>query len=255
MGITIGADPELFLTNGGRLISAIDRIGGSKQEPLDIGEGCAIQEDNVAAEFCIPPAEKVEDFIKSIQYATNYIRAIARDYQLDLAIGIASYSFDKDQLAHPKAQEFGCDPDYNAWTLEMNPRPQATDACLRSAGGHVHIGTKKDIIEVVKCADLYLGVPSTLKDSDTKRRQLYGNAGCFRPKPYGVEYRTLSNFWIWSVRNIEWVFKQTVKAEEMAETISFSKEDEEMIRTCISKGDTKLAYDISKKFKLGLRNV
>lgn len=60
--------------------------------------------------------------------------------------------------------------------------------------------------------DLHLGVPSLVLDKDTERRKLYGKAGAFRPKPYGVEYRTLSNFWIWSEENIKWAWDQTNKA-------------------------------------------
>jgi hypothetical protein len=32
-------------------------------------------------------------------------------------------------------------------------------------------------------------------DGTSVRRSLYGKAGCCRLKPYGVEYRTVSNFW------------------------------------------------------------
>jgi hypothetical protein len=33
-------------------------------------------------------------------------------------------------------------------------------------------------------------------DKDKERRKLYGKPGAFRPKPYGCEYRVLSNAWV-----------------------------------------------------------
>ena len=56
--------------------------------------------------------------------------------------------------------------------------------------------------------DFYLGLPSLLFDADTRRREMYGKAGCFRPKPYGAEYRTLSNAWLKSEELIRWVHRQ-----------------------------------------------
>lgn len=47
--------------------------------------------------------------------------------------------------------------------------------------------------------DLFCGIPSVLIDrsKDAKiRRMLYGKAGDFRKPNYGLEYRSLSNFWI-----------------------------------------------------------
>jgi len=47
--------------------------------------------------------------------------------------------------------------------------------------------------------DLFCGIPSVLLDisNDAKiRRQLYGKAGDYRLPFHGIEYRTLSNFWI-----------------------------------------------------------
>ena len=44
-------------------------------------------------------------------------------------------------------------------------------------------------------ADLYIMLPALRHDSSNERRELYGQAGRFRPKPYGIEYRTPSNFW------------------------------------------------------------
>jgi hypothetical protein len=40
-------------------------------------------------------------------------------------------------------------------------------------------------------------------DSDVNRRLLYGKAGTIRIKPYGIEYRTLSNFWLKGVQQKE----------------------------------------------------
>jgi len=50
----------------------------------------------------------------------------------------------------------------------------------------------------VKQLDWYLGGWSTQVDPDTVRRNLYGKSGAMRFKPYGVEYRVLSNFWLTS---------------------------------------------------------
>jgi len=65
---------------------------------------------------------------------------------------------------------------------------------------------------LVKQLDCYLGLPSVVWDRDAKRRQMYGAAGAFRPKPYGVEYRVLSNAWLLNEKRMRFVFNQTVKA-------------------------------------------
>jgi hypothetical protein len=51
---------------------------------------------------------------------------------------------------------------------------------------------------MIKWMDFYHGMISVVLDSSPEamaRRYLYGKAGCYRPRTYGVEYRTLSNFW------------------------------------------------------------
>lgn len=210
MNFTIGCDPELFLADQNRFISAIDRVGGSKKYPKPIGEGCAVQEDNVAVEFCIPPAKSLEAFRNAIRYSLDEISKRVPGLSFSHA---ASAVFPDEELMHPMAQEFGCDPDYNAWTGRKNPRPACDNPNLRSAGGHVHVGVDGvDKAQLIRAMDLHLGVPSIKIDQDKDRRKLYGNPGAFRPKPYGVEYRTLSNFWIWDDILIEWVYHQTSRA-------------------------------------------
>jgi hypothetical protein len=65
---------------------------------------------------------------------------------------------------------------------------------------------------LVKQLDSYLGLPSLLFDRDTLRRKMYGQAGAFRPKPYGVEYRVLSNAWLLNENRMRFVFNQTTRA-------------------------------------------
>lgn len=220
MGITLGCDPELFLCESisGKMISAIGKIGGSKEAPLSIDNGCAVQEDNVAAEFNIPPAKNLVEFKQSIQFVLHHLEERAKEMGLGLARNIASHSFDNDQLETWQSQVFGCDPDYNAWNnCKQNPRPYSSDENLRSCGGHIHVGTTLASDLVIKSMDLHLGIPALSLDKDTKRRELYGKAGAFRFKSYGCEYRSLSNFWIWDEQTIEWAYYGTEKAIEFVE--------------------------------------
>lgn len=213
---SIGSDPELFLEQtDGTFVNAFEGIAkgclwGTKAAPEKTAYG-AIQVDGMAVEFNTMPTDNPSKFYDMIN-----------DGILDACIrfGKAVPSkdsikhFDKDWLLsqHPAAIELGCDPDYNAWRKgEPNPRPEVINPC-RTAGGHVHIGWKDPSIPIVDvgshidecCAvvrhfDYVLGVWSIpLDDNGAARRSMYGTAGAFRPKDYGVEYRVLSNFWIFS---------------------------------------------------------
>jgi len=230
---TIGADPEFFLKQNHKHISAIGRIGGTKQFPKPMPKrGFAMQEDNVSVEFNIPACNDPSTFVKAIRYAMNTIKKAVPDFDVSTESAVV---FDADQLQDPAALEFGCEPDYNAWTKRINPRPKAADQNLRSAGGHVHVGTRENPIEVIRAMDLFLGVPSTQKDPGVLRRQLYGKAGAFREKDYGCEYRTLSNFWIFSPDLITWVFNQTERAIEFVEEgNTIDEQTGIMIQECIN---------------------
>lgn len=246
---SIGCDPEFFLKLGQQHVSAIGMIGGSKDFPRPLEkEGFAILEDNVSVEFNIAPAHDHEEFIKNIQYVMNNLKEMLPNYEFSQDSAVI---FDPAQLDHPQALEFGCEPDYNAWTKRINPRPKATDQNLRSAGGHVHVGTTENAISVIRAMDLFLGVPSIKLDSGTLRRQLYGKAGCYREKPYGCEYRTLSNFWIFSPKMIQWVYDQTQKAINfVAGGNEISDKDGHIIQSCINNNDGDAYEYLAKAYGL-----
>lgn len=212
---SIGADPEIFVSDTLSVRSIIGKIGGTKHHPrpLPLGEGFAVQEDNVALEFNIPACHTKAAFVKSIADATGFLSEILHD-QFNLKFDRRSaISFPESELYDPAALEFGCEPDYNAWTKTRNPRPVTTDKNLRSCGGHIHIGFDGlDPHEVVKACDLFHGVPSVLMDEGELRKQLYGKAGSFRLTKYGVEYRTLSNYWIFEPHLVEWAYDNVDRA-------------------------------------------
>jgi hypothetical protein len=132
---------------------------------------------------------------------------IPKDCEL---LAAPSANFDEDQLLDEEAQQFGCEPDYDAWEVMMNEPPSPEDPTFRSCGAHIHVGCEEGDenafllefegkLRVVRTMDLFHGVISTILDNSepaVKRRKLYGKAGSHRPKEYGVEYRVLSNYWL-----------------------------------------------------------
>lgn len=263
MKFKIGADPEMFMASlDGQLKASCGRIGGTKAQPmpLGIGEGYSIQEDNVAVEFNIPAADNAEALKEYLRKALKEISEGVRKMYKFKIVNISAASFPEEELQSEAARVFGCDPDFNAWTGRMNPRPQAEDPNLRSCGGHVHIGVSREIQipprSVIKACDLFLGVPSVLMDKGELRKQLYGKAGAYRPKQYGpnnhgVEYRTLSNFWIFNNSTIDWVWSSVDKALKAvdAQSIDFDSE-QEAILDAIDNNNKARAEELVKKYNL-----
>lgn len=217
----LGADPEVFLQDkNGKHISVIGYIQADKWNPHqipDMPEGFTLQEDNVALEYGIPPASNAEEFVHHIQAVMKRSEGYLKGLSFSR---LSCVVFPEDQLRSAMSQVFGCEPDFNAWTNEVNPSPKSPNPNMRSAGGHVHVETQKDPRKVVRNADLFLSVPAVFMDEGVERKQLYGKWGAHRIKPYGVEYRTLSNFWIFEERLIQWVWRNMEIAESFDYDIS-----------------------------------
>lgn len=261
MKFKLGCDPELFLADAtGKLRASCGKIGGSKHapQPLPIGDGYCVQEDNVAIEFNIPPAANAKEFVSSIHKTLDFLtQGVKRMHNFHI-VNMSAASFPKDELVDPAALEFGCDPDYNAWTLARNPRPKADDETLRSCGGHVHVGLEGQVIDriqLIRTMDLYLGVPSVLMDKGELRKKLYGKGGAFREKPYGVEYRTLSNFWVFDERLTQWVWNNTEKAINAVGARFATDNYKDSILDAIDNNNKEAAAYLVKELKLEALNV
>lgn len=244
----LGSDPEVFLQDPeGKPISIIGYINADKWNPRQIPDmpaGFTLQEDNVALEFGVPPAATKEEFVKHIRD----VMCKGLEYVPNMKFSTLScIIFPEDQMKHPMAHVFGCEPDFNAWTKDVNKSPKPPHPFMRSAGGHIHVETTKDPIDVVKAMDLFLGVPSILMDKGEDRKKMYGKAGAHRPKSYGVEYRTLSNFWVFNDRLIEWVWDNTARALSSDVDVAAYADS---ILEAINNNNKQIAYDLVNELNL-----
>jgi hypothetical protein len=218
----IGADPEFFVKKFGKLVSAYGLIPGSKENPHKVPKG-AVQVDGMALEFNIDPAETYSQFEDNMSTVMSSIIGMVPGYEIFVE-PVADFGLEYIEAQPKEAKELGCSPDFNAYTKQANPRPNA-DTPFRTASGHVHIGWTSGVdindeghLEacraLTKSLDVWLGLPSLVWDQDDRRRTLYGAAGAFRPKSYGMEYRVLSNKWITDPILRKTVFHNTLRAIE-----------------------------------------
>lgn len=203
---TFGADPEGFIFNDkDEPVPAALFIPGTKHEPHKVKQG-AIQVDGMAAEYNIDPAKTYSEFVDNNEAVISQLKTfLPKGYKLKFLPSV-TFSQEVFDTTEDEYKELGCSADFNAWTSEVNPPPHPDNPLMRCAGGHLHIGWTADeelstdhinnCNDLVKQLDWYLGMWSLRCDPDTNRRSLYGKAGACRYKPYGVEYRVLSNFWV-----------------------------------------------------------
>ena len=248
--ISIGCDPELFLEdNNGNIVSAEGLIGGTKSKPRPISDnGHSVQEDNIMVEFNVPPSYTSGEFVENINFVKDYLQGYVKDKKLTLNYS-ASAIIDDKYLNTNQAKLFGCEPDFNVYLKDMNPKPDSNTK-LRSCGGHIHIGypdsNTTTTEKIIQSMDIFLGLPSVWLDTDTRRRRMYGKAGSFRFKSFGCEYRTLSNFWIKSDDSIKWAFDNSIKAVNYAldNDLTWLNEYIDDIQIAINESDVDLAKSL-----------
>ena len=122
--------------------------------------------------------------------------------------------------------------------------------------GHISIGwdnpTQEQQLNMVKAMDATVGLGSVLLDFDTERKKLYGKAGCFRFREYGIEYRSLSNFWIKSDESLKWAWNTTMKAIDLVNSgkIEEVKELGNYIIEAINTNNKDLAQELLNKIEV-----
>lgn len=279
---TMGGDPEFFVANSRGTILASDKFFPGKENKItvDVCTDMDIMEeeqknklffDGIQAEMNIGVEQCRESIADNIRKCLRV--AVKRIGPNNKIILKPSVKVRKEVIltADPEARRFGCMPDFNAYTRTVNTEEiDATRHPYRYAGGHIHLGassnylpktskerrlakTEDGHLRIIKLLDIIVGIPSLLLDNTKaaeRRRSKYGKAGCFRPTPYGIEYRTPSCWWLRSPETVSLIMglarlSWTLAANEL--DIKFAKligYDEQAIRETIDNSDRIKAKEI-----------
>jgi len=189
----------------------------------------------------------------------------------DLSVVFApSVEITEDELnsLSEKSKKFGCSPSKNIERKKHNINVDPSKYLNRPAGGHIHLGYTSALPDgvlnpkkLVPLLDLLLGNTAVLMDRDPgniERRKLYGRASEYRTPEHGLEYRTLSNFWLKSYPLASWVWgmarlcvilvEQSTKKDDYVKAF-LSKVNRTDVKNAINNNDFDLAYKNFKKIE------
>ena len=212
MSFSFGSDPEFMIVKDGKYKSAIGIIQGDVENRIKI-RGHEFYYDNVLAECAIKPSRSKSEAVANFSECLQLYAEMAHPFQL---VPQAAQHYDREELQHPDAKKVNCEPEFCPYTMSMakGPVEEILYGTLRTCGGHIHLGNESltegnNGVMAMYMMDLFLGVPSLWLDKDPTsgiRREMYGAAGRYRVKNYGMEYRSLSNFWLQSPRFVEFIY-------------------------------------------------
>lgn len=233
--VRIGCDPEIFLIDyREKIVPITGLVGGTKHAtaPLisllssKLKEGDAahykklfkstefgVLEDGACLEFNTPSFNDWDRFCGTISNVMSFIEQWAASKGLRVAYNTPEATFDEALFEKNAAlKDIGCSPDFDAYSNAHSRKPVTHETLgnKRYSGGHIHLGYNVDLVPpfiMAKLLDLVFGLPLIILGEKQKgRRVFYGQAGTYRPKPYGVEYRTPSNIWLQHTTNNQMMY-------------------------------------------------
>lgn len=269
---TLGGDPEFFVADARGVVLNADRFLPGKDDPILVASPhhenreSKMFFDGIQAEIAAAHSNCREYFADNIAECLRImIDRIPGNHRIILQPSARIQKAIIDN-ADPEARIFGCMPDFNAYTLCQNtPEMDASNHPFRYAGGHMHFGisspyygpdndeyaiakTEDGHLRAIKFFDLLVTIPTLLLDNGPgaeRRREKYGKAGCFRPTPYGIEYRTPSCWWlrspmtvslIYGLGRLAWTMLTKKKDEDIRKAIGCTEDE---IRGAIDEADFK----------------
>jgi len=220
--IKVGHDSECFAYRKGiGLFPMIGLVGGTKHTPLPVPGG-TLQEDNVSIEMAIDCTADEDEFVELTHKVKQAMEAKVKEHNCTLLIE-PSVEFSRQviELNAPESEESGCEPDFNIYTKAENRYPSMHGDNYRHGSGHIHVDcpiavdSTKAMARLVMIQDLFIKVPQWLIEGNVPRNEVQGGFGNYRPKSYGVEYRSSSNIILTDDRILRHAFRQAVRASKM----------------------------------------
>ena len=209
---TIGCDPELFIQDKNGEIVGSERVIPARGIGVGYNNSNKVVRDGVQIELHPEPTTCRASVGNYIQQILRELDATIRNnpefkdkYRVSFA-DVVTVKKKELQSLSKECRMLGCAPSLNLYRpsrIRVNPETYTK----RSAGGHIHISgfdrkmlsTPKNVRDLIFMFDAFVGNTCVLIDRSPHaitRRRVYGRAGEYRLPTWGVEYRTLSNFWM-----------------------------------------------------------
>jgi hypothetical protein len=212
--VVFGADPEFFFTNeGGDIVGAEKvlpkngKLGTVKAYDGKTEYGLVL--DGVQVEMNPRPSTCRQSFSSDLKNLFTNLKNHLATHPEFKASFTSVVDIKKEELdgLSDKAKVFGCAPSLNVNGRGAEITVDAATYLKRAAGGHIHLGMesyphlmKPEVLaRLVPVLDAIVGNTCVMMDLDEGqkvRRLHYGRAGEYRLPKHGLEYRTLSNFWL-----------------------------------------------------------
>ena len=233
VGVTWGTDPEGFFQKDGRIIGSEKLV---PQNGINVPLVGKIVRDGVQFELN-PNAGDFMGLCKRVGLLMGRLRgAVAEQKGVSVSFeGLVEVEQEELDSLEPRSQQLGCMPSLNVYA----DRPVTVDGLTyrkRSSGGHIHVGVNayqnallfKERTRLIPLQDIFVAIPSVLLDRDPgakERRENYGRAGEHRLPYHGIEYRTLSNYWLRDPALMSLVFGMSNFAVSILQAVNNGQEE------------------------------
>lgn len=259
--LVYGADPELFFKKDGVV------MGAEKIIPNEGLHGRTIVLDGVQIELHPGTVWKAGEMAFRIKTAFTQISQHLVNTGVKLSFDpLVEVSKEELLSLSLESRMLGCEPSRNFYGLKQK-EVDGMKYRKRSAGGHIHVGLYTPIYNaevmgvdererLVPIFDVLLGNTCVMIDrgaEQIERRKLYGRVGEYRLPDYGLEYRTLSNFWLKHpalttfvfemTRMVVGVLNTTLSTMQNIEQELFDLVDLKNVIVAIQKNDPNLAWE------------